>query len=63
MTAAAWPTARSTTTEKAATVTAFVRRALDWFLDHGIVAERLMTDSRVAWRPSPDRGGRADAGR
>jgi hypothetical protein len=30
--------------EKAATVTAFTRRALDFFLDHGIVAERLMTD-------------------
>jgi transposase InsO family protein len=33
--------------EKAATVTAFTERALDWFLDHGIVAERLMTDN--AW--------------
>ncbi len=30
--------------EKATTVTAFTRRALDWFLEHGIVAERLMTD-------------------
>ena len=33
--------------EQAATVTAFTRRALDWFLDHGIVTERLMTDN--AW--------------
>jgi transposase len=30
--------------ERADTVTAFTERALDWFLDHGIVAERLMTD-------------------
>jgi transposase InsO family protein len=35
--------------EKAATVTAFTRRALDWFLDHGIVAERLMTDNAFAY--------------
>jgi transposase InsO family protein len=33
--------------EKAVTVTAFTERALDWFLDHGVVAERLMTDN--AW--------------
>jgi transposase InsO family protein len=33
--------------EQAATVTAFTRRALDWFLEHGIVTERLMTDN--AW--------------
>ena len=33
--------------EKAATVTAFTERALDWFLDQGVVAERLMTDN--AW--------------
>jgi transposase InsO family protein len=33
--------------EQAATVTAFTRRALDWFLGHGIVTERLMTDN--AW--------------
>jgi transposase InsO family protein len=33
--------------EKAATVTAFTQRALDFFLDHGICAERLMTDN--AW--------------
>jgi transposase InsO family protein len=33
--------------EQAVTVTAFTRRALDWFLDHGIVTERLMTDN--AW--------------
>ena len=31
--------------ERAATVTAFTRRALDWFLAHGIVAERLTTDN------------------
>ena len=34
--------------EKAATVTAFTRRALDFFLAHGIVAERLMTDNAFA---------------
>jgi len=33
--------------ERAPTVTAFTQRALDWFLGHGIVAERLMTDN--AW--------------
>lgn len=35
--------------EKAATVTAFTRRALDFFLDHGIVAERLLTDNAFAY--------------
>ena len=35
--------------EKAPTVTAFTRRALDFFLDHGIVAERLMTDNAFAY--------------
>ncbi len=33
--------------ERAETVTAFSARALDWFLEHGIVAERLLTDN--AW--------------
>jgi transposase InsO family protein len=35
--------------ERAATVTAFTRRALDWFLDHGIVAERVMTDNAFSY--------------
>jgi transposase InsO family protein len=35
--------------EKAATVTAFTRRALDWLLDHGVVAERLMTDNAFTY--------------
>ena len=35
--------------EKAATVTTFTRRALDFFLEHGIVAERLMTDNAFAY--------------
>jgi transposase InsO family protein len=35
--------------EQAATVTAFTRRALDWFLDHGIVAERLLTDNAFTY--------------
>jgi transposase InsO family protein len=35
--------------EKAATVTAFTRRALDWFLARGIVAERLMTDNAFTY--------------
>src|SRR5271170_5572700 len=35
--------------EKAPTVTAFTRRALDWLLDHGIVAERLMTDNAFTY--------------
>jgi transposase InsO family protein len=33
--------------EQAATITAFVARALDWFSDHQIHAKRLMTDN--AW--------------
>jgi transposase InsO family protein len=35
--------------ERADTVTAFTTRALDWFLEHGIVAERLMTDNAFAY--------------
>jgi transposase InsO family protein len=35
--------------ERAPTVTAFTRRALDWFLEHGIVAERVMTDNAFAY--------------
>src|SRR3954449_3743876 len=35
--------------ETAVTVTAFTERALDVFLDHGIVAERLMTDNAFAY--------------
>jgi transposase InsO family protein len=35
--------------ETAITVTAFTERALDWLLDHGIVAERLMTDNAFSY--------------
>jgi transposase InsO family protein len=35
--------------ERADTVTAFTTRALDFFLEHGIVAERLMTDNAFAY--------------
>ena len=35
--------------ETAATVTAFTERALDFFLHHGVVAERLMTDNAFAY--------------
>jgi transposase InsO family protein len=35
--------------ERAGTVTAFTERALDWFLEHGIVAERLLTDNAWAY--------------
>ena len=35
--------------ETAPTVTAFTERALDWFLDHGVVAERLMTDNAFTY--------------
>jgi transposase InsO family protein len=35
--------------EKAITVTAFTRRALDWFLAHGIVTERVMTDNAFTY--------------
>ena len=30
--------------ERAETVTGFARRGLDWFLERGIVTERLLTD-------------------
>jgi transposase InsO family protein len=35
--------------EKAATVTAFTERALDFFLEHGVVTERLMTDNAFSY--------------
>jgi len=35
--------------EQAATVTAFTRRALDWFLELGICSERVMTDNAWAY--------------
>ena len=35
--------------ERAATVTAFVERALAWLDDHGITARRLMTDGALAY--------------
>jgi transposase InsO family protein len=38
--------------ETAETVTAFTRRALDWFLEQGIVCERLMTDNAFAYTQS-----------
>jgi transposase InsO family protein len=40
--------------ERAATVTAVTRRALDWFLDRGIVAERLLSDN--AWTYVKNKG-------
>ena len=35
--------------ERAATVAAFTRRALDWFLGLGIVAERILTDNHLSY--------------
>lgn len=35
--------------ERGATVAAFTQRALDWLLDRGIVAERLLTDNAWAY--------------
>ena len=35
--------------ETADTVTGFTERALDFFLDHGVVAERLITDNAFAY--------------
>jgi transposase InsO family protein len=35
--------------EKAATVTGFVERALDWFETHGIAPQRLMTDNAFSY--------------
>jgi transposase InsO family protein len=35
--------------ERADTVTAFTERALDWFLEHSVVAERLMTDNAFTY--------------
>jgi transposase InsO family protein len=40
--------------ERAATVTAFTRRALDWFLERGIVAERLLSDNAWAYVKNKD---------
>jgi transposase InsO family protein len=40
--------------ERAQTVTAFTRRALDWFLARGIVAERLLTDNAWAYTKNKD---------
>ena len=40
--------------ERAAAVTAFTERALDWFLERGIVAERLLTDN--AWCYTKNKG-------
>jgi transposase InsO family protein len=37
------------TDERAATVTAFVERALAWFASHGIHAKRLMTDNAFSY--------------
>jgi transposase InsO family protein len=38
--------------ERAETVRAFTERALDFYLEHGIVAERLMTDNHMSYRCS-----------
>ena len=35
--------------EQAATVTGFTRRALDWLLEQGVVAERLMSDNAFSY--------------
>jgi transposase InsO family protein len=35
--------------ERAPTVTAFTRRALDWFCERGIVAERILTDNAFVY--------------
>ena len=45
----AWPTSSCTTTRRAATVTAFVERALAFFAGHGISARRLMTDNAFTY--------------
>ena len=42
--------------EQAATVTAFTGRALDWFLEQGIVCERLMTDNAFSYTRSRSLG-------
>ena len=42
-----WPTASCSPTRRAATVTAFLERALAWFAAHDITIRRLMTDG--AW--------------
>jgi transposase InsO family protein len=49
MTAPAWAYSELHDDERADTVTAFTQRALDWFLEHGIVAERLMTDNAFTY--------------
>ena len=35
--------------ERAESVTAFMRRGLNWFLDHGILCERLLSDNAWAY--------------
>jgi transposase InsO family protein len=36
--------------EKGATCVGFLRRAIDWFADHGITVERVMTDNGTGYR-------------
>lgn len=36
--------------EQRDTTTDFLRRALDWFADHGVITERVMTDNGSAYR-------------
>ena len=40
--------------ERAQTVTAFTRRALDWFAERGILAERLLTDNAWVYTKNKD---------
>jgi len=46
-----WPNVELHPDEKAATVTAYVERALAWFEQHGIQAKRLMNRQRLELHP------------
>jgi Integrase core domain len=37
--------------ERQETAVAFIGRAINWFADHGITVERVMTDIQCGWGP------------
>lgn len=39
--------------ERKATTTGFLERALDWFSEHGVSTQRVMTDNGVSYRSKP----------
>ena len=49
--------------ERAETVTAFTHRAFDWFLERGIVVERLMSDNHFSYTKNRSLGSCSRAAR